>query len=371
MKITDIRAIPLLIPLRPMQPASGWAAWSGKQVVIRVLTDEGPEGVGETFAYGSPLALAALIQDAFKPLLVGRDPLQVDDLSDLMQRSAVNYARRGLGIYGIGGVEMALWDLLGKVRGVPLYELLGGLVRPRLKAYASMMRYDTPAAVAAACRRLVAEGYTMLKLHQTDVESVRAAREAVGPEIELALDPNCPWTPDEAIAFARALEPYNLVWLEEPIFPPEDHDGLARVRRASPTPIAAGENEATSFGFRDLIAKAAADILQPDIPKAGGIGEIRKIIALAAEADLPVALHSWFYGPAMAATLHVAAAMGGTMPVEVAEGELAAPTFTPAVQVKNGWVEPPGGPGLGIELNEETLRRYPYTADAARPFLLR
>jgi L-alanine-DL-glutamate epimerase-like enolase superfamily enzyme len=370
-KITDIRALALAVPLRPLRPPSAWTAWSGKQVIVRVLTDEGIEGVGESFAYGSPLGLAAIIEDAFKPLLIGRDPRRIDDLADLMQRSAVNYARRGLGIYAIGGIEMALWDLAGKARCVPVYELLGGLVRPRLKAYASMMRYDSPADVAAACRRLVGQGYTMLKLHQTDVESVRAARAAVGAEVELALDPNCPWTVDEALAIARELAPLDLVWLEEPIFPPEDHDGLARVRRESPMPIAAGENEATTFGFRDLIARGAADILQPDIPKSGGIGEVQKIIAMAEQAMLPVALHSWFYGPAMIATLHVAAAMGGTMPVEVAEGELEAPIFIPAIEVKDGMVSPPSGPGLGVALNEEALRRYPYSADTARPFLLR
>jgi L-alanine-DL-glutamate epimerase-like enolase superfamily enzyme len=371
MKITDVRAIALAVPLRPMRPPSSWAAWTGKQVIVRVLTDAGIEGIGETFAYGSPPALAALIEDAFKPLLVGRDPQDIDQLTALMQRSAVNYARRGLGMYAIGGIEIALWDLLGKIRSLPLYELLGGLVRPRLKAYASMMRYHSLGDVARACERLVEQGYAMLKLHQTDVDSVRAARQAVGPGIELALDPNCPWTVEEAITVARALAPYDLLWLEEPIFPPEDHDGLASVRRESPMPIAAGENEGTAFGFRDLIGKGAADILQPDIPKAGGIGEIRKIVALAEEANLPVALHSWFYGPAMAATVHVAAAMGGSMPVEVAEGALEAPIYTPVITVKDGFVEPPSGPGLGIKLNEEALRRYPYSAAAAQPFLLR
>lgn len=371
MKITDVRAFALAIPLKPMRPASGWAAWSGKQVFIRIHTDEGIEGIGETFAYGSPPALATFIEDALKPLLMGRDPEQLEELAELMQRSAVNYARRGLGIYAIGGVDMALWDLVGKIRGVPLYQLLGGLVRPRLRAYASMMRYDTPADVASACERLVAHGYTMLKLHQTDVESVRAARQAVGADIGLMLDPNCPWNPAEAIAIARALEPCNLIWLEEPVWPPEDHDGLAHVRSESPMPIAAGENEATTFGFRDLIAKGAADILQPDIPKSGGVGETRKIIAMAQAANLPVALHSWFYGPALAATVHMAAAMGGDMPVEIAEGELEAPAFTPALSVKDGWVEPPSRPGLGIALNEDALRRFPYTAAAARPFLLR
>ena len=371
MKITAVRAVALAIPMRPMQPASSWAAWSAKRVVVRVTTDEGIEGVGETFAYGSPPAVTAAMDDAIGPLLVGRDPTHVEALSELMQRAAVNYARGGLGMYAIGGVEMALWDVLGKVRGASVCELLGGPVRPRLAAYASMMRYATPADVAAACERLVMRGYTRLKLHQTDVESVKAAREAVGPDVALMLDANCPWTPAEALAMARALEPYDLTWLEEPVWPPEDRAGLAWLRRESPVPIAAGENESTLIGFRDLIAAGAVDVLQPDVPKAGGIGETRKILALAQAANLPVALHSWFFGPALAATLQVAAAMGGSMPVEIAEGEPEAPTMTPDVVVQDCWVELPAGPGLGIELVEETLRRYPYAIGAAPPFLLR
>ena len=227
MKISAVRAIPLMIPMRPMRPASSWAAWSAKRVVVRVSTDAGIEGVGETFAYGSPPAIAAAIEDAIGPLLIGRDPTQVEALADRMQRASMNYARGGLGMYAIGGVEMALWDILGQVRGASVCELLGGPVRPRLRAYASMMRYDSPADVAVACARLVARGYSMLKLHQTDVESVRAAREAVGPDVQLMLDTNCPWTPAEALAMARALEPYRLTWLEEPVWPPEDRAGLA------------------------------------------------------------------------------------------------------------------------------------------------
>jgi L-alanine-DL-glutamate epimerase-like enolase superfamily enzyme len=240
MRITDVHAIPIAIPFRRMQPPSGWAAWSGKQVIIRVLTDEGLTGIGETFAFGAPGAIANVVEDGLRPVLLGQDPTRIEHLTDRMQRATVNYGRRGLGLYAVGGVEIALWDLAGKVRGAPLHELLGGLVRPSLPAYASMMRYDSPADVAAACTGLVAAGYTMLKLHQTDVESVRAARAAVGPGIGLMLDANCPWSPAEAIAVARDLEPSGLLWLEEPVWPPEDYDGLARVRRATAIPIAAG-----------------------------------------------------------------------------------------------------------------------------------
>jgi L-alanine-DL-glutamate epimerase-like enolase superfamily enzyme len=371
MRITDVQAIPLTIPMRGMQPASGWSNWCGKQIIVRVLTDEGVSGIGETFAYGAPLGVCNVVEDGLRPALIGQDPTRIEYLSDAMQRCTVNYGRHGLGLYAIGGVDIALWDLLGKVRKMPLYELLGGLVRPRVPAYASMMRYDSPADVARACERLVAAGYTKLKLHQTDVESVRAARAAVGPGIELMLDANCPWSPTEAIAIARELEPLGLAWLEEPVWPPEDYDGLARVRRATSIPIAAGENEGTVYGFRELVAKDALDVVQPDVGKAGGLGETRKILALLQAANLPVALHSWFYGPAHVATLHLAAAMGGTMPLEVAEGELERPSLTNMPVPRGGWISPPTGPGLGVELDEETLRRYPYRPGASKPFLLR
>lgn len=371
MKITDVEAIALTIPMQPMSPPSGWATWSGKQIIIRVLTDAGITGVGETFAFGAPLGVANVVADGLRPALLGQDPFRIEHLTDLMYRCTVNYGRRGLGLYAIGGVEIALWDLLGKAHGVPLYALLGGLVRPKLPAYASMMRYDSPAEVATACLRLVDAGYTSLKLHQTDVASVGAAREAVGPDIGLMLDANCPWTPTEAIAIARELEPYDLRWLEEPVFPPEDYDGLGRVRRASPIQIAIGENESTIYGFRELLARGAADILQPDVAKVGGVGELRKVLAQIEAAGLPVALHSWFYGPALAATLHVAAAMGGTMPVEIAEGAPERSSLTRPLVARDGWIEPPDGPGLGIELDDETLRRYPYEPGRAQPFLLR
>jgi L-alanine-DL-glutamate epimerase-like enolase superfamily enzyme len=371
MRITDVQAFALAIPLRPMRPPSSWADWSGKQIIIRVLTDEGVSGIGEAFAFGAPLGVCSVVEDGLRPVLLGQDPTRIEHLTDLMQRSIVNYGRRGLGLYAVGGVDIALWDLLGKVRQAPLYELLGGLVRPTLPAYASLMRYGSPADVAAACERLVAAGYTMLKLHQTDIESVRAARAAVGPGIGLMLDANCPWSPTEAIAIARALEPFSLLWLEEPVWPPEDYDGLARVRRATSIPIAAGENEATVYGFRELLAKDAIDVVQPDVAKVGGVGETKKILALLQAANRPVALHSWFHGPAMAATLHVAAAMGGAMPVEIAEGELERSSLTEPLVATAGQITPPPGPGLGIQLDEETLRRHPCRPGASKPFLLR
>jgi L-alanine-DL-glutamate epimerase-like enolase superfamily enzyme len=370
MKITALEAIPLAIPMKPMTPPSTWRAGSRKQIVVRVRTDAGLTGVGEAFAYGAPRAVCSVIEESLAPLLTGEDPGRIEALVDLMHRGTMIYGRRGLAMFAISGVEIALWDLLGKRRGAPVYELLGGATRPTLPAYASLLRYDSPAEVAAACRHYVAQGFRMLKLHQVDVASVAAAREAVGPDVELMLDTNCPWTPAEAVAVARRLAPYRLFWLEEPVWPPEDYEGLAAVRRASPTPIACGENESTLYGFREIVARGAADVLQPSVTKVGGIGEMRKIATLAQAANLAVAPHSFYFGPGLAATLHVAASLGGTMPVEFPTGEHETPFLTEPITAVDGRVAVPRGPGLGVEVNEEALRRHPYVPAAAEPFVL-
>jgi len=370
MKITAVEAICLALPMKPLDPPSPWTSATRKQIIVRVRTDAGLTGVGEAFAYGAPLAVCNVIEESLAPLLIGQDPQRIDHLADLMHRGTMIYGRRGLAMFAISGVDIALWDLLGKSLNAPVHALLGGATRPTLPVYASLMRYDSPTDVAGACRYFVARGFTMLKLHQTDVASVRAAREAVGPGIDLMLDVNCPWTPAEAIGMARALEPYRLFWFEEPVWPPEDYTGLAEVARHTDTPIALGENESTLYGFREIIERRAGDILQPSITKVGGITEFRKIAALAQAANLPIAPHSFYFGPGLAATLHVAATLGGAMPVEFPTGEHETSFLSRPIRAVDGRVEVPSGPGLGVEINEEAIRRHPYSASSARPFVL-
>src|SRR3990172_9368465 len=326
MKITSIEAICLAIPMKPLDPPSPWTAATRKQIVVRVRTDAGLTGVGEAFAYGAPLAVCNVIEESLAPLLIGQDPLRIDYLADLMHRGTMIYGRRGLAMFAISGVDIALWDLLGKSLNAPVHALLGGATRPTLPVYASLMRYDSPKDVAGACKGFVAQGFTMLKLHQTDVASVHAAREAVGPDVELMLDVNCPWTPAEAIDMARALEPYRLFWFEEPVWPPEDYTGL-------------GENESTLYGFREIVERRAGDILQPSITKVGGITEFKKIAALAQAANLPIAPHSFYFGPGPAAPLPVAAPLGGAMPVEFPTGEHETSFLARPIEARGGYVE--------------------------------
>ncbi|MBI4609232.1 MAG: mandelate racemase/muconate lactonizing enzyme family protein [Candidatus Rokubacteria bacterium] len=370
MKITEIKTSPLSIPFRPMKPPSLWTDGIRKQLVIELRTDEGVVGVGEAFAYGAPLAVANVITEVLTPLLIGEDPTQIERLAEKMHRATFLYGRRGLAMMAISGVELALWDAAGKARGVPVYELLGGLVTPRVRAYASLHRYRSPAEVGEASRDYVSRGFSAIKLHQTDVESVATARAAVGPSVEIMLDVNCVWNPREAIAMARRFAPFDLAWLEEPVWPPEDYRGLAEVAAQVETPIAAGENEATTFGFREMIAQRAADILQPSVTKVGGLLEFKKICGLAAAANLSVAPHSFYFGPGLAATLHLIASTPGCLFVEFPTGELETPLLTNPIQAKDGHVEVPAGPGFGVQLNDEALSRYPYSGEGTRPFIL-
>ncbi len=370
MKITGVSAIPLAIPLDEGQPASAWAAGTGKQILVRVETDEGLVGWGECFAYGVPLAVCNVVDEGLAPLVTGYDPTQIEYLLQRMQQALMIWGRRGLGMFAVSGVELALWDLAGKARGLPVYDLLGGLCRPRLRAYASLLRYSSPDDVARVAAKAVASGATAVKLHQIDLPSIAAAREAIGPDVELMVDTNCPWTVEEAIRMGRQLERFDLRWLEEPVWPPEDYAGLARVRSAIRIPIACGENDATVFGFKAILDAGAADVVQPSMTKAGGLSEMKKIATLAAASGVTCVPHSYYFGPGLAATLHLIAATPGVPYVEFPPGELAAPLLTAPIRCVDGFVGVPDAPGLGADPDPAVLARYPYKRDAARPFYL-
>src|SRR5882762_11290058 len=163
MKITGVEAIPLAVPLVPGTPPSSWAGGIGRQVLVRVTTDEGLVGWGECFAYGVPLAVCAVVEEALAPLVVGQDPTRIEHLVDTMHRALMTWGRRGLAMMAVSGVELALWDLTGKARNVPVYELLGGLCQSRLRVYASLLRYDTPSQVGRAVAATVALGHSAVK----------------------------------------------------------------------------------------------------------------------------------------------------------------------------------------------------------------
>lgn len=370
MKVTAVQAVPLAIPTRSTTPPSPWTAGTGKQLLVRVTTDDGLVGWGECFAYGAPLAVANVVDEALAPLVVGHDPLHVEVLTHAMHQALMIWGRRGLAMFAVSGVELALWDLAGKARGVPVHTLLGGACQHRLRAYASLLRFGTIADVVRACTAAVQRGYAAIKLHQTDVESVAAARDAVGESVELMLDTNCPWSVAEAIRMGRRLERFGLRWLEEPVWPPEDYAGLARVRAAIAIPVATGENEATLHGARHIIEAGAADIVQPSVTKVGGLSELRKIAALAEAAGVTFQPHSFYFGPGLAATLHMIAATPGAPYVEFPVATLEASLTAEPLVCRGGVIAVPDRPGLGADPDPAVLARYPYDRAAARPFYL-
>jgi len=366
-KITGVRAIPLAVPMREESPPSPWTPGVAKQVLVRIDTDAGLTGWGEAFAYGAPLAVCNVIDETLAPMLVVEDATRIEGLLDRLQRALMIWGRRGLGMFAIAGVDLALWDLAGKIVGAPVWQLLGGRVEPRVRAYASMLRYATPPEVGRVAAALAARGFTAIKLHQTDVESVAVARDAVGDDVELMLDTNCPWTVEEAIAIARRLEPLALRWLEEPVWPPEDYRGLARVRAATSIPIAGGENESTAFGFRAIVEAGAVDIAQPSITKVGGLSEMRKVAAVVGSANVTLVPHAFYYGAGLAATVHFALATPGVPYVEFPSIPLAAPLSEP-VRFADGYVTAGDGPGLGADPDPSVIARFAYRSDAARVF---
>jgi L-alanine-DL-glutamate epimerase-like enolase superfamily enzyme len=369
-KIVEACAITLAIPLAKMSPASPWVGGTAKQVLVRIQTDAGLVGWGECFAYGAPLAVANVVDEALAPMVIGEDPTAIEALTRRMHHALMIWGRRGLGMFAISGVELALWDLAGKARGVPVWMLLGGLVEPRLRAYASLLRYDTPKNVGIVAADCVARGFTAVKLHQIDVDSVRVARDAVGPNVDIMLDTNCPWSVEDAIRMGHRLERYDLRWLEEPVWPPEDYAGLARVRAAVPMPIATGENDSTMYGHAAILAAGAADVIQPSVTKFGGIGEMKKVAALAAAHGVTLVPHSYYFGAGLAATMHFAASTPGIPYVEFPPGQLEAPLTQEPIRMVDGYVAVGGRPGLGADPDPDVIARYPYNGASARPFYL-
>jgi L-alanine-DL-glutamate epimerase-like enolase superfamily enzyme len=245
--------------------------------------------------------------------------------------------------------------------------MIGGLCHDKVKAYASLMEYRKPEEVAKISLQWVEQGYKAIKIHQgrsDAIESTKAVRDAVGDDIEIMLDVNGAWTPMEAIKHAKTLERYDLTWLEEPIWPVDDYQSLARLREKTSIPIAGGENEHTHYGFRNLITQNAVDIIQPDVIMTGGINTCRKIIALAETWNLGIATHSFFFGPGVPAAVHLSLSNMKSEWVEINAVPLEAFFIDPAYRPVKGYVTAPNKPGLGFEINWDTVEKYKVESSA-------
>jgi L-alanine-DL-glutamate epimerase-like enolase superfamily enzyme len=362
MKIEKIETTVLRIPYTSGGPSDtevwGGKAWQTADVLlVKISTDAGVTGWGEAFGYNVIPATKVAIDQILAPMYLGRDALAIEDLMQEIQQKLHIFGRSGPIIFGLSGIDIALWDIAGKVARQPVHQLLGG-GKSQLTCYASMIRYTEPKLVAANVERALGQGFRHIKLHEIEVAPTRAAREAAGEGVGLMLDVNCPWTQREALDMAEKLRPLNLRWLEEPVWPPEDHTALAHVRARSGIPIAAGENATTIAQFKHLFDAGAVDFVQPSPAKMGGVSELRKVFTLAAAYNVTVMPHSFYDGPAFLAGVHVNAAFGRGSMVEWRYFDLEARLYGDQAIPRNGSIAVPQSPGLGFDPDPEVIRRY-------------
>ena len=359
MRIDNIETFLIRLPFETGDTAKNWRGGRTLDyVLIRIDTDAGLSGWGDAFGYGAAPATKAAVDRMIAPSLIGRDARDIAGISHSLQRANHIWGRYGVTMFAISGIDIALWDLAGKAAGLPVHRLLGGPAHDTLPGYASLLHCPDPESVAARTAEAVAQGYRHIKLHETTVPAVRAARDAMGPDIAMMIDTNCPWTPGEAREMAAKFRPFDPYWLEEPIFPPEDFESLARLQADSGIAIAAGENACTSFEFQRMFDAGAVAFAQPSVTKVGGITEFRKIQALAEARGITVIPHSPYFGPGFLATLHLLAAAARPSMME---------RFfcTPEASLAGKYIDPedcafnvPDGPGLGHDPDPDILRDY-------------
>ena len=358
MKITDITAF-------VTKPPGAFSNY----VFVKVDTDEGIVGWGESSIGAN--SVAAVIEE-FGSAIVGKDPFRIEEHWQDMYHLFHNIRGGALQMAAISGIEIALWDIKGKALNVPVYELIGGAMRDRLWTYGRFDGFD-PAAAVENAMSFVEQGYTALKGdpfgHQgifTSPESERdalakvaAVRDAVGDDVELLIEVHGRLTPAEAIRIGQELEQYRPFFYEEAV-PPQNIDAMVRVAQAINIPLATGERIYTKWGFKDLLEKQAVSVVQPDVCHAGGISELKKIAAMAEVYYVGFAPHNP-YGPINTlAALHVDAGTPNFLIQEGGHAEWYESILTaPFPRQTEGYFDLPSGVGIGVELDEEALRKYP------------
>ncbi len=355
MKITRVEPILVRTPLvldDAVPHASGAPKNDVHTVLVKVETDEGITGWGEAFSNAGWQSTCTAIAQIIAPRVIGKDPSQIAQIQADLHRGLYNTGRSGPTVFAISGLDIALWDIAAKRVNLPLYKLLGGSARTTLPAYASLLRYGDANVVARKTTEAINRGYRYIKLHENKTDIVRAAHKACtanGKNIPLMVDCSCPWTVDESIAIVREWADMKLAWIEEPIYPPDDHSGLARLRATSSAPIAAGENISNFFEFKRLFEVGGVGIAQPSITKIGGVTEMRKIFALGEANGVVVVPHSPYFGPGLLASIHVCAASAREIPIERYYCDFAESPFGEQIIPKNGDFAVPQAPGLGMD----------------------
>jgi L-alanine-DL-glutamate epimerase-like enolase superfamily enzyme len=382
MKITRVRAIPMSDPVPPERQHRTDLGTKVKSdaTLILVETDKGLTGLGT--ALGAPPVVTAIVEHELEPEVVGEDPLFSERIYEKMYNgSRVKPAlergvaqpeasrRRGMVMEAIAGVDIAIWDVKAQALGIPVYQALGA-VRSSIRGYASG-GWAPGEEAEAELGGYAAKGFTAVKMRvvgrdgfsiENCVRRVKAARRGIGPGVELMVDAHGSLEVAVAIKLARELEPYNIAWFEEPVSP-DDHRGQAEVRRTTTIPIASGEREFTRFDFQDLLDHNALDIAQPDVARAGGFTEIRRIAALTSARGIRLAPHAWGSGILFAASIHTAMAAPNCHILEVSQGYMPMmwELFNEPFDIRpDGTVHAPERPGLGFTLRQDVLERFKY-----------
>ena len=354
--------------------------------ILRLETDDGLVGWGEgknaAGSAGEYAALVHLLNTEFCPRIIGRDPGDVtfiwEDLYNGVRAKKASssghampeLSRRGLTVAAISAIDIALWDILGKSDGKPIWKLLGGRKADRMPAYASG-GWANADEIGDQLNSYVSKGgFKAVKMRvgamdgapRNSAARVKAARQGLGPEIDLMVDAHGTYTVSEAKQFAHMVADYDLFWFEEPVIA-DDKPGLAELRACTHIPIATGESESTRFAFRDLALRRAADIFQPDPAFCGGISEAMRIATLASAFNLRLAPHLWAGAPCFFAGLHICAASPASFTVEYSLGAnpMIHDLSKDKVEVADGMIAIPEKPGLGLEMNEQALKKFAKT----------
>lgn len=334
---------------------------------VKIETDAGIVGIGE--CSGWPRVVEKAIED-LSALLIGEDPTHIERIAQKLQVAMMGHGMLGtVGGGALTGIDIALWDIKGKALGTPIWNLLGGKVRDKVQIYTHANSKEF--ALSAKARGFMAiktsGGNGMLD----PVRKVAKMRDLLGDDIDIAVDVHGPpWmTPQDAVQLARALEPYNILWLEDPISP-DNIEGYQRIRDASSVPLAAGERVTGIFGERELIERNLVDVIQPDAGRAGGITQMKKIAAMAEAHHIMVAPHSGSLGPvAEYAALHLMASIPNALMLERMEDDWPGrrQTIVPHPEQENGFLAVPDAPGLGCDIDEKFVADHPSPGNVSVP----
>ena len=369
MKITNVEAIYLRQNQVKAQCDSGQDA-----LIVRISTDAGITGIGEVDS--APLAVKGAIEGPFshtiatglRELLIGEDPFETEYLWYKMYRKNVYAGRRGVAIHAMSGIDMALWDIKGKALGQPVWKLLGGGFHQKIRPYASSLFGATPAETGERARRFRDRGFTAVKFgwapmgqdERTDIALVREARKGLGNDADLMIDAGLVWDAKTAIQRAGAFSEYKIFWLEEPL-QPDDYEGYRKLSEATEVRIAAGEEESNRLSYLELMDRGRIDIVQVDLTRCGGFTEAMKIASLAYDRGIPVVNHGFTTYINVAAALHFLNSIPNSFILEfVAEEEttLRDRLTKQRLVAKDGMLDIPDAPGLGIELDEAAIEKY-------------